>query len=284
MKAFFKPCTLMSAIILLFGCGKNTPHKGGPGAAAGTSFFANTEWTGVAKTYGQTYPQPFYLHFNGDTTVSVYALFAWVVGNDVVWHDSTIGKITSIETAANGQTSIAVNYPLSNDQQVYIIDDKKMMTGGSVSSTQAAASAQYTVTLQINPAVIPSIDGTSWNTDIMTGGPTNNMPEFPDINGIHFTGNNKMTYTRGGKIITYTPPTQDQLLIEGYQQHGPRIYFAGYNETSDLILQYFGVLAADGKTILADSRTRQYARLPNYLQTIYWYGQPGVTPVTHLAD
>jgi|GEM_PF-2427190 hypothetical protein len=286
MKPLIVYIGLTMGILFLTGCGKDSiKDTSGTHPGGSSNFFANTEWTGVAQTYGQTYPQPYYLRFNSDTTVSVYALFSWLIGNDIVENDSVVGKITKIDNATGGQTSVTIQYALSGDEQVITFPDHKTLTGGSIATSSAPQSAQYTVTLQINPASIPDVNGSSWNTDKITDpGPTTGMYEFPDINGISFVAGNKMTYTRGGKVITYTPPTQDQLLIEGYQQRGPKLYFAGYNESSDLIIQYFGVLSADGQTIMADCRNRAYARLPNYLETIFWYGSPGVTPITHKAN
>jgi hypothetical protein len=75
MKEICRTFTLTYAILFFYGCGhKDMPQPGGPQRNAGTYFFENTQWTGIANTYGQTYPQPFYLRFNGDSTVSVNAL------------------------------------------------------------------------------------------------------------------------------------------------------------------------------------------------------------------
>jgi hypothetical protein len=285
MKPFIAFIGLSIGIFFLAGCGKDSIKATGNHPGLSSNFFANTEWTGVAQTYGQTYPQPYYLRFNGDTTVSVYALFSWLIGNDIVENDSTVGKITKIDNVTGGQTSVTIQYALSGDEQVLTFPDHKTLTGGSIATSGAPQSAQYTVMLQLNPTSIPDVSESSWNTDKITDpGPTAGMYEFPDINGITFVSGNKITYTRNGKFITYTPPTQDQLLIEGYQQRGPKLYYAGYNEESDLLIQYFGVLSADGQSIFSDCRNRAYARLPNYLQTIFWYGPPGVTPVTHKAN
>ena len=122
--------------------------------------------------------------------------------------------------------------------------------------------------------------GTGWETNKMKGGATDGMPEFPDFNDIDFGDDGNTSYVRNGKIITYTPPDIQEILYR-YIQIGPRIYFAGYDETTDKLIEYFGILSPDGNTLYADSRARPEARLPNYVQTIYWYGQPGVTPNTH---
>ncbi len=287
MKKLFTVVYLGIFLLAFQGCGqKDMPKATGSGGGTRSAyFFSDTRWTGVANTYGQTYPQPFCLQFNSDTTVTVHCLFAWIDGNNIVWHDSTTGKITDIDTITNGQTTISVTYPLSNDQQTFTFPDKNSITGGSIATSMGVLSSQYTFKLQLNPAVIAPVNGSTFNTELMiNNGPTNGGYTFPDINGISFVENNKMTYFRNGKSITYTPPTQDQLLIEGYQQDGPLLYFAGYNEEQNLIIQYFGVLSADGKIIFADTRNRINTRLPNYLQTIYWYGSPGITPFTTKAN
>ena len=112
-------CGFTMGILFLAGCGKDSIKDTSvtlPGGSA--NFFANTEWTGVANIYGHTYPQPYYLRFNSDTTVSVYALFSWLVGNDIVEQDSTVGKITKINNATGGQTTVTIQYALSGDEQV----------------------------------------------------------------------------------------------------------------------------------------------------------------------
>jgi hypothetical protein len=269
------------ATILLTGCGKDS-LKPQPNPGSSAYFFANTEWTGLAGTYGQTYSQPCYLHFNGDTTVAVYVLFNMYSGTDVFNQDSMIGKITAIDTVTGGQTTISVNFPLTNDQQVYTITDKNKLQGSPSATTLAAAGTQFTTSAELCPAIIPSVKGSNWNTDKMTdGGPTDGMYEFPDISFLTFGSDGNTSYVRNGKIITYTPPEQDLLVLYEYNQTGPRLYFAGYNETTDKLLVYYGVLSPDGKTIWADTRLRQDARLPYYFQTIFWYGPPGVTPNMH---
>jgi hypothetical protein len=282
MKHLYQLTFLICSAFIFSGCGKNNQPHPKPGGSNNSGYsFENTEWTGIANTYGQTYPQPLYLRFNGHTTVSAYALFAWIDGNNIVNHDSVIGNITNIDTSTTGQTTITVDYPLSHDEQTLTIQNKNTMTGGSTAASQAVPSAQYSVSLQVIPEPVAPVSNSSWNTVKMTGGgPTQGMYEFPDINGITFVDGGKMTYTRNGKIITYTPPTQDQLLIEGYHQIGPMLLFAGYNEEAGLLIQYFGVLSADGKTIFADCSNRLNSRLPNYSETIYWYGPPGATPIT----
>jgi hypothetical protein len=270
--------------VMLESCKKDNANPN-PGQPVNSGyFFANTDWTGVAGTYGQTYPQPCYLHFNGDTTVSVYVLFSMYKGNELISMDSMVGKITAIDTVSDGRTSISVDFPLTNDQQMYYITDKKTLQGTASSTSQAPANMQFSTSAGLCPTVVPSVSGTVWNTDIMHGGPTEGMYEFPDISFLTFGSDGNTSYTRNGKIITYTPPDQDQLVLYHFNQTGFRLYFAGYNETTDKLIVYYGVLSADGNTILADTRARQDARLPYYYQTIFWYGPAGVTPNTHKVN
>jgi hypothetical protein len=262
----------------------NPPAQNPPPSTSSNNFFKNTDWTGVAGTYGQTYQQPCNLHFNGDTTVTLYALFNMVIGTSLTPFDSLVGKITAIDASNTSAITISVNFPFTNDQQIYTITDQNTLKGGSSSTTSAASNTQFTVQTQICPAVIPSISGTGWNTDKMVGGPTDGMYEFPDINALTFGTDGKTFYVRGGKFITYTPPDQIQLILYEWVQIGYRIYFAGYNEATDKLIGYYGVLSPDGNTILADARNRSDTRLPYYFQTIYWYGPPGVTPTMHKAN
>jgi len=278
MKKISTICILF-LLIIFSACTKDNPAPGTSGSQSGY-FFANTEWTGTAATYGQLYQQPCYLRFNGDTTVSVYVLFTWMLNSNYVDADSAVGKITGIDTVTNGITTIQVSFPRTSDQQVYYITNQNSLKSTSASNSTVLYNNAYSTNLQRCPATVPSVKGTSWNTNKMVGGPTDGMYEFPDISSFSFGTNNSTEYTRNGHIITYTPTDHIQLLLYEYNQQGPRVYFAGFNETNSLLIGFYGVLSADGKTILADTRAKQDARLPNYLQTIYWYGPPGVTPHT----
>jgi hypothetical protein len=279
MKKYISICSCLLALIFA-GCDKTNQTPGGSSGNTSGYFFENTEWTGLASTYGQTYPQPCYLRFNGVTTVSVYALFTWTLDGGLVLEDSTVGNITGIDTVTNGVTTIKVTFPKTADQQEYVITNKNSLTGGSAANSTVTVNNAISSSLQLCTTPFPSVKGTSWNTDKMVGGPTDGMYQFPDIASFSF-GDAQTEYTRNGKIITYTPTTQIQIMLNQYLQEGPRIYFAGYNETTNVLIGYYGVLSSDGKTIWADTRARQDARLPYYFQTIFWYGPPGVTPTTH---
>jgi hypothetical protein len=255
-------------------------NKGPAGAHPGSGyFFENTEWAGTCHTVSQEYDLPCYLRFNGDTTVSVYSTFNWILNGALVYVDSVVGDVTAIDTT-NGSTLISVNYPSSGDQQVYSISNKNELAGGSIATSTAYFDNTFNPHLQLCPKTIPSLSGTSWSSKKMTGGgPTDGMYAYPDLQTFTFADDNKLVFYRAGHIITYTPTDHIQILLEEYNQDGRRIYLAGYNEESDLLIGYFGVLAADGKTMLVNSRASY--RLPNYIQTIYWYGPPGVTPTIY---
>jgi hypothetical protein len=264
------------AIASLAGCKK----AGSPGAGGNNRgpahFFSNTEWTGTCHTVSQQYDPPCYLRFNGDTTVSVYSTFYWVLGGVEVYVDSTVGKITKIdESGAN--TIIDVTFTQSSDQQEYSISNQNTLTGGSTAATTAYLDNTFLPSLQRCPAKMPSVQGTFWSSKKMTGGgPTDGMYAYPDLQTFSF-GDNTTVYYRNKQIITYTPTDRLQILLEEYSQHGPMINLAGFNEEQDLLIGYFGVLSPDGKSMFVNSRAS--FRLPNYLQTIYWYGPPGVTPI-----
>jgi hypothetical protein len=259
-------------------CKKDNKGPGGNNGGSGY-FFENTEWVGTAHGASQEYDLPCYLRFNGDTTVSVYSTFNWVLNGALVFVDSVIGHVTEIDTT-NGGVLISVSFPTSGDQQVYSISNKNELAGGSIAASTAYFANTFSPHLQLCPKTIPSLAETSWSSKIITeAGPTSGLYAYPDLQTFKFRGDNKLEFYRAGHIITYTPTDHIQILLEEYKQDGRKIYFAGYDESRDLLNGYFGVLAADGTTMLVNSRASY--RLPNYVQTIYWYGPPGVTPTIY---
>jgi hypothetical protein len=268
-------CVLI-AIASLTAC-KKAGSPAGPGNNRGPAyFFANTEWTGTIHTVSEEYDQPCYLRFNGDTTVSVYSSFIWILGGVAQYVDSTVGHITKIDESG-AATIIAVTFPQSGDQQEYSITGQNTLLGGSTAASTANVDNTFNPSLQRCPPTTASVAGTFWSSKKMVGGPTDGMYAYPDVQTFSFNDNNTTTYYRNGHIITYTPTDRLQILLEEYNQHGPMINFAGFNEEQDLLMGYFGVLTPDGKSMLVNSYASY--RLPNYTQTIYWYGPPGVTPV-----
>jgi hypothetical protein len=281
-------------IFIAAGCKKgNTPAgpgpggPGGPGGGGGGSnpvasyFFKNTEWTGTCATLSQQYSPPCYLRFNGDTAVVVYSLFVWKLNGNIENVDSVVGKITEVDTVTNGVTTIKLSFAVSGDKQVYTITDKKTLKGVTASGSTADVYNTFSPGLQLCPATIPSLKGTSWSSKIMTGGgPTEGSYAYPDLATFAF-GETNQIYYRGGLIVTYTPTDHLQELLVVYNQKGWRVGLSGFNESKGLLVGYFGVLAPDGASMYVDTRTKNDARLPNYIQSIYWYGPPGVTPVIY---
>jgi hypothetical protein len=264
------------AIASLAGCKKAGSPGGGGNNRGPAYFFANTEWTGTCHTVSEEYDPPCYLRFNGDTTVSVYSTFYWILGGVEIYVDSTVGQITKIDESGAAAV-IDVTFPQSGDQQEYSITNQNTLSGGSTATTTAYFDNTFSPSLQRCPAKMPLVAGTFWSSKKMTGGgPTDGMYAYPDLQTFSF-GDNSTIYYRNGHIITYTPTDRLQILLEEYNQHGPMINLAGYNEEQDLLIGYFGVLSPDGKSMFVNSRASY--RLPNYVQTIYWYGPPGVTPV-----
>ena len=281
---------LLAAALLLAGCKKetkpgnlptdpNTPNF--PLTPITTYSFANTEWTGVAETYGWIFPQPMYLKFNGDTAVTVYALFHWYEGQTFVENDSLNGTITSVDTVTYGWTTITVNFAKTNDQQIYRIMNKNTLSGGSLNSA-AAINKQYTLNLNLCTGAAPDVSGTNWDTDVVPGSTGVYQPHwYPDLETFSFKTNGTTSYTRNGVGVTIVGVTQYQELTFPYTQKGWRLFFAGYNEEKQVLLVYFGVLTPDGMTIVADTRETGVARLPSYTQINPIYGEAGATPLVH---
>jgi hypothetical protein len=278
MTTFTKIACALIAIASLAGCKKNGSPAGGGNNRGPAYFFANTEWTGTCHTLSQEYDQPCYLRFNGDTTVSVYSTFTWLIGGVITYVDSTVGHITKIDmTGAN--PVIDVTFPQSGDQQEYSITGENTLAGGSTASSPADGYSTFSPHLGRCPPTTASVASTFWSSKKMVGGPVDGMYAYPDLQTFSFNDDNTTTYYRAGKIITYTPTDRIQILLEEYNQRGPMINMAGFNEEQDLLIGYFGVISPDGKSMFVSSHAS--FRLPNYLQTIYWYGPPGVTPVIY---
>ncbi len=85
---------------------------------------------------------------------------------------------------------------------------------------------------------------------------------YPDINGISFRSDSRATYQRAGKMMTYGGDLTT-VIHTAYHQNSGRLSFIGISEVyDDLLVSYYGVISADGKTIYADSYDFSTARLP----------------------
>ena len=274
MKIITRTGFLILLISTLFSC-KKTGQPGGGNNATGY-FFKNTEWTGTCHTISQQYDRPAYARFNSDSSVTVYSTFDLILNSVYTPTDSLRGTITAIDSLADGGFNVKLNFPLIGEQQIWVLHPNSLMSGSALSSNNSFAAS-----LEKCPATMASLKSTSWSSRIMTGGgPTDGMYAYPDVATFAF-GDISQEFTRNGHIVTYTPTDTIQALLMSYKQIGPRVYFSGFNESSGLLIGYFGVLSPGADTMWVDTRAKNSARLPNYLQTIYWYGPPGVTPVIY---
>jgi hypothetical protein len=266
--------------------GGGTGGTGGTGGKSGLSFAGN-EYTGVMTELSRYWAKPFVIDFNADSTVNVFCDFYLVVNNDAFSDDSLHGKIFKIGSGVGGGLLIDVSYPEIADTQEYTFTaDLSGLTGGSIGAQSGGlASNQFTfagATLFTKPGV--SLVNSEWNTDtIKSADATNGLQEFPDVSNITFFDTYTEYYRLPVGAITIGVAPADSILKAGYRQINARVNFYGYDEVSDKLIEYFGVLSNDGNTMLVDINASEfpYARVPTPLQTIDWYGPPETTPVMH---
>jgi hypothetical protein len=263
MKKQILPSLLSTIIfaIILSGCGKTQHNPTPPGGSTGKFSFANSEYTGIGNSGNHYYPRPISIRFNDDSTMSTFTDI--LLNND---YRIVYGKITNVATNTQGGTDITVSYTLPAEQQyngpqVYTISaDKSTLSGG-------AFPLFALINMKLFPTKTPSIQGL-WAAK--TG--------YPDINAISFGADSTATYVRGGKTLTYGgDPTT--VIHAKYSQDGGRLKFIGINENyNDLLVQYYGVISAEGKNLYADSYDFPTARLPTIYGGSEAYGTIGVTP------
>jgi hypothetical protein len=242
-------------------------------------FLKNTEWVGVLDRNGYHYPPPCCLKFNADNTITVYAPF-WFNDNGVyVTPDSINGKIKSIDSLPDERTSIKVSFPYINDQTIYITNRQKLI------SVSTDPNKPTTFQLELFPVQGISVKGTTWSGPLMSGsGAASGQFAYPDLSSIVFLGNKDVTvYYRNGQPVPAQPTPQSPgpgALEAVYQQRGAMVFMSGYKENGIILMDYFGVLLPSGDKMMVHSGSPE-ARLPNYLQTIAWYGPIGATPIIH---
>lgn len=240
-------------------------------------FLKNTEWVGVLDRNGYHYPPPCCLKFNPDNTITIYAPF-WFNDNGVyVTPDTIRGKINSIDSLPDERTAVKVNFPYLNDQTIYITNRQKLI---GISSDP---NKPVTFQLEIFPASGISVKGTTWSGPLMSGGgAASGQYAYPDLSSIGFLGNKNATvYYRNGNLMPAQPTPQAPapgVLEAAYLQQGAMVFMSGYKENGIILMDYFGVLLPSGDKMMVHSGSQE-ARLPNYLQTIAWYGPIGATPV-----
>jgi hypothetical protein len=298
----FLSFVLIASLLCAIGCSKanskpaggntdstNTGSGGnGTGGAGGARSlpFAGNEYTGVMTELSREWDKPFVIDFNADSTVNVFCDFYLVTANGPLNQDSIQGKIFKISSGAGGGTLLDISFPGIGDTQAYTITaDLSGVTGGSVGAQSGGlASNQFTfagATLFKMPA--PSVTNSEWYTDtIHSPDATNGLNEYPDVNNVSFFDTYTEYYRDPYGVVVYGLEPDSVVKVK-YWQVKARVYFYGYNETSDKLIPYFGVLSNDGNTMLVDVNSADfpYARLPNYVETIDWYGPPGETPVMH---
>ncbi len=265
--------------------GGGTGNTGGTGGKSSLPFAGN-EYTGVMTELSREWSKPLVIDFNADSTVNVFCDFYLVTPNGPLNSDSIQGKIFKIGLATGGGTLLDISFPAIADTQEYTITaDLSGVTGGSVGAQSGGlASNQFTFAgATLFPTSAPSVANSEWNTDtIKSPDATNGLNEYPDVNNISFYDTYTAYYRLPVGVIVYGLEPDSTVKVK-YWQVRSRVYFYGYNETSNKLIPYFGVLSNDGNTMLVDVNSADfvYARLPNYLETIDWYGPPGETPSMH---
>lgn len=246
--------------IIFSGCGKDTSNK--PGGGKKTFDFSNSEYTGIGHAGNHYYPRPISIRFNSDSTLTT---FTHILLNNT--YNIITGKITNVSTNAQGGTDLTVTYlfPTIEQQfnyvQTYTISaDKSTLSGGAFPLYEL-------ISMKLFPTKAPSIAG-NWTTN----------GYYADIAGITFGSDSTSTYQRGGKTLTYGGDAT-AIIHAAYHQNGGRLTFIGINETqNDLLIQYYGVITADGKKVYADSYDFSDSRLPSIYGGSEAYGPIGVTP------
>lgn len=254
-----------------FSCKKsNNPLPPASTAKTYVDFLINTQWVGTLDRNGYNYPPPCCMRVNPDTTVAIYAPFFFGTGGTYQTPDSIKGKITSIDSLADGRTRIKINFPSINvtDHEIYITNRQNLMSS-SADPRKAPGFSAIIFTKEV------SLKGTTWSGPVMTGGgPTQGIVAYPDMSVNVFT-ENATRYYRSGRLMADNGGT---IIEASYVQKGAMIFMFGFNETNNKLPVYFGVLLPSGDKMMVHSSSPD-ARLPYYFQTIYWYGLPGFTPI-----
>jgi hypothetical protein len=265
------------SLLLLVSCSKNSGSGGGGGDIK--QFLANSQWVGVLSQNGYQYAPPASIRFKPGDSLVIYAPFYLTTGAVSNWRDSLRGKVTAIDEMADGKT-VVVKTSLEHFGDVELnFTDRKTVTANAPDPTNPNRPLNFQ--MEIYGEKNFSLENTLWSGPIMTGaGPTQGLPAYPDLSAIGF-GKNYAYYMRNGTIVPEQPtpqiPTPGELKI-ACKQVGAVVFMFGYNENVHAIIPYMGVLLPDNKRMMVFSSSGT-ARLPNYLQTIAWYGPIGQTPI-----
>jgi hypothetical protein len=271
---------LLLALALLPACDQTVTPPAGNTAG---DFLKNTEWVGTFRPLSRMYDKPFCLRFNSDNSLTIYGVFYFLIDGNLVPKDSLVGKISKIEDTGT-DISISVDFPFISESHTLVVTDRKTLSHAGVLDPSRPNSFSYG--LRLFPAGGVSVRGTTWSGPIMKEGPIKGAHAYPDLSGIHFfedsSYKNGTFYTRNGERAQMKVPQAStySVVYSVYQQRGARVYMNGFNESGSKLIPYFGVLDPSGNIMWVDSPTNE-ARLPNWLETIAWYGPAGVTPVIY---
>lgn len=256
--------------ILTSSCKKDS----GSSTNGGADFPKNTEWVGTLDRSGYQFAPPAYMKINKDLSIVAYAPFYFRINGNFVWVDSLKGKVNSVTEEPNEMTKIVASMDQLGDVTMSVYQKK------SLTSVSTNAQKPTPFNLELYTGGNYSIAGSVWSGPVMTGGPTNGMFAYPDLSTIEFS-NTTTSYKRNGQYIKEQPTPQlptPGILKVSYKQVGPMLFMTGFNESSNLLIDYFGVLMPSTDKMMVYSGSGN-ARLPNYLQTIAWYGPIGSTPI-----
>lgn len=226
------------------------------------AFLANTQWVG---TYHQTnpgtqYDHPCCLQFRTDDTVMLYSNFIFLNKdrNGFLYRDSLTGKIEKMDTYDPGSSNfkIQIRYAETGDIQNINVYQQKTLQSATADVNQT--NALLYANMELFPARESPVSGTTWKAK--------QGYVVADLSTIEFrsttqkgTAANVTVYGRNGKYAHYL--NADEIVEVLYVQKGARVYMSGYNEESNRIVGYIGILLPSGNEMLASSSS-DYARYP----------------------
>jgi hypothetical protein len=258
------------AVMLFSSCKKDSGSSNNGGA----DFPKKTEWVGTLDRSGYQYAPPAYMRIDQDLSLVVYAPFFFTINGNFVWVDSLKGKVNTVTEEPNDITRLVATVDKLGEVTMTVYQKKSLTSV----STNPQKLTPFKMDIYTDGGY--SVNGTIWSGPVMSGGPTNGMYAYPDMSTIEFS-KTTTSYKRNGAYIKEQPTPQfpaPGVLQVSYKQVGPMLFMSGLNESSNRIVDYFGVLLPSNDRMMVFSLS-VYARLPYYTQTIAWYGPIGQTPI-----
>ncbi|SEN94198.1 hypothetical protein SAMN05216436_1267 [bacterium A37T11] len=255
-------------------------------------FLKKTEWVGTDDGVGSQFPRPVDITFGNDSSLAIYAVYNIRTENsnkNMIKADSLLGKITKIDSIADGSTQITVNFPVMGGDEVITIKDRKKLTLLFADHNSPHLNS-FNYTLDLFPATGFSLTDTKWSGALANPDetPVNYRYNYPDLSAVNF---HTTSIGKTASIIKNGGVAYENI----YKQMGARVYVTGYNEgyswDMDIASEtgnytdwrqgrtiiYYGVILPTGNNMYVDARSSN-ARLPNYTQSSEIYGPKGVTP------